>query len=32
MVLNFKTRILHDIFHGYNCQSIMWIENILSGA
>jgi len=32
MVLNYKTCVLHDIFHGCNCQLIMQIEIVLDEA
>jgi len=32
MILNYKTCVLHDIFHGCNCQLIMQIEIVLDEA
>jgi len=32
MVLNYKICVLHDIFHGRNCQFIMQTEIVLDEA
>jgi len=32
MVLNYKTCVLHDIFHGCSCQLIMQVEIVLDEA